>query len=255
MTDIIEELAPGPAEPDPTWAQTTLQRIKASKVPRRRRRRFIVTGVIAGAVLGGGVAVAQSAFAPDEVTKSIGRVQEGVGILPTSMPVKIADIHLSDGTRWQVWRGLNDHEGSCWAVGDPDRDDIDPNDIFGSTWATCSWMPDKSQLRKMGLPAGAKSAESHEQETDFVQLDFYGRDERKGTPVVFGQVVQSEVESVRVVGPDYIKVLNIDPDTGGFGAELPYRLAHLEADNLFAGVHVEFLDKDGHVVHQAFKGG
>jgi hypothetical protein len=253
MTDIIERLAPGPAEPDPVWAQTTLHRIRASKVPRRRRR-FIVTGVIAGAVLGGGVAVAQTAFAPDEVTKSIGRLQEGVGIRSTTMPVEIADIHLSDGTRWQVWRGFNDHDGSCWTVGDPDKGEIDPNDIFGSTAATCSWMPDKAQMREMGHP-DAKAAESHDQETDFVLLDFYGRDDRKGLPVVFGQVVQREVESVRVVGPDYVENLTIDPDTGGFGAELPYRLAHLKTGVLFHGVHVEFLDEDGHVVHKAFEGG
>lgn len=250
MRDIIDELAPSPAEPDPVWATATLQRIRASKVPRRRRRRFIVIGVVAGAVLGGGVAVAQSAFAPDEVTKSIGRVQKGVGIRSASMPVMIADIHLSDGTRWQVWRGPNDHGGSCWSVGDPGKVDIDPKDIFGSTSATCSWMPDKSDL-----PDGWTVADTNDQESDFVQLDFYGRDERKGQPVVFGQVVQPEVESVRVVGPGYVKVVKIDRDTGGFGAELPYRLAHLKAGYVFHGVHVEFLDDDGHVVHKAFEGG
>lgn len=254
MTDIIERLAPGPAEPDPVWAQTTLQRIKASKVPRRRRRRFIVTGVIAGAVMGGGVAVAQSALAPDEVTHSIGRTQKDIGIHSTTAPIKIADIHLRDGTRWQVWRGFNDHDGSCWTVGDPDEGDIDPNDIFGSTAPSCTWMPDKAQMRKMGHP-DAKADDSHEQETDFVQLGFYGQDERKGTPLVFGQVVQPEVKAIRVVGPDYVKNVKIDPDTGGFGAELPYPLAHLKPGYLFDRVHVEFLDEDGHVVHTAFEGG
>lgn len=255
MTDIIERLAPGPVEPDPVWAQTTLQRIKASKVPRRRRRRFIVAGVVTGAVLGGGVAVAQSALAPDEVTNSIGQAQKYSGLRSATMPVKIADIHLSDGTRWQVWRGLNDHDGSCWTVGDPDKGDIDPNDIFGSIAASCSWMPDEFQMRKMGLPEGTKSVDSNEQESDFVLLDFYGNDERKGLPVVFGQVVQTEVTAVRVVGPDYVKVLKIDHDTGGFGAELPYRLAHLKPGYLYHGIHVEFLDEDGHVVHKAFEGG
>ena len=255
MTDIIERLAPGPAVADPVWAQTTLQRIKASKVPRRRRRRFIVTGVIAGAVLGGGVAVAQTAFAPDEVTHSIGHLQKAVGLRPTTAPVKIADIHLSDGTRWQVWRGLNDHDGSCWTVGDPEKGDIDPNDIFGSTAPSCTWMPDESQARKMGLPSSTKRVDLHEQESDFAMLDFYGQDERKGLPVVFGQVVQPEVKAVRVVGPDYVKNLKIDPVTGGFGAELPYGLAHLEVGQVYGGVHVEFLDDDGHVVHTAFEGG
>jgi hypothetical protein len=250
MKDIIEQLAPGPADPDPGWARTTLQLIKASKVPRRRRRRFIFAGVIAGAVLGGGAAVAQSAFVPDEVTKSIGQLQEHSALRPKTMPVKIADIHLGDGTRWQVWRGLNDHKGSCWTVGDPDKGDLDPNDIFGSTSATCSWMPDESEL-----PEGWTVADSDEQESDFVRLDFYAQDERKGTPLVFGQVVQPEVESVRVVGPGYVKVLKVDPHTGGFGAELPYRLAHLKPGNLFDGVHVEFLDGEGHVVHKAFDGG
>ncbi|KAA1395937.1 hypothetical protein [Aeromicrobium ginsengisoli] len=255
MTNIIERLAPGPADPKQQWAQTTLQRIKASKVPRRRRRRFIVTGVIAGAVLGGGVAVAQTALAPDEVTHSIGSLQKETGLRPTTAPVKIADIHLSDGTRWQVWRGYNDHDGSCWTVGDPDKGDIDPHDIFGSTAPSCTWMPDEDQARKMGLPSSTKRMDLHEQESDFVRLDFCGQDERKGLPVVFGQVVQPAVKAVRVVGPGYVKNLRIDPETGGFGAELPYRLAHLKPGYLFDGVHVEFLDEDGHVVHTAFEGG
>lgn len=255
MTNIIERLAPGPAVPDPVWAQTTLQRIRASKMPRRRRRRFIVTGVIAGAVLGGGVAVAQSALAPDGVTHSIGRLQKDVGIQATTAPVMIADIHLHDGTRWQVWRGFNDHGGACVAVADPSKGDIDEGDIFGSTSASCSWMPDEEQMRKMGMPAGSKADDWDEQKSDFARLDFYGQDERKGLPVVYGQVVQPEVKAVRVVGPDYVKNVKIDPVTGGFGAELPYRLAHLKAGYLYHGVHVEFLDKDGHIVHTAFEGG
>jgi hypothetical protein len=212
-------------------------------------------GIVAGAVFGGGVAVAQSALAPDDVTKSIRETQKGVGIHSATTPVKIADIHLNDGTRWQVWRGLNDHQGSCWTVGDPRSGDINENDIFGSASATCSWMPDEFQAQKMGMPAGSKPDDWTEQESDFVQLDFYGRDERKGTPVVFGQVVEPKVESVRVVGPGYAKILKIDPDTGGFGAELPYWLAHLKAGYVFHGVHVEFLDDAGHVLHKAFDGG
>jgi hypothetical protein len=74
---------------------------------------------VGAAVFGGSVAVAQSALAPDGVHESIRRIEEHAGLRLTTEPVKIADIHLSDGTRWQVWRGLNDHAGSCWTAGDP----------------------------------------------------------------------------------------------------------------------------------------
>jgi hypothetical protein len=236
MKDIIELLAPSPAEPDLEWASETLQRIKASKVPRRRRRRFIVAGVVAGAVLGGGVAVAQSALAPDSVKKSIGQLQKHAGIRSTTEPVKIADIHLSDGTRWQVWRGLNDHAGSCWSAGDPGTGPVERD--FGLTSATCSWMPEGGDQNDKGMLG------------DFSMFDFYDRNERTGLPLVFGQVVDPKVKAVRVVGPGFDKTVTPDPHTGGFGFELPFATAHHKKGYLFDGVKVQFLDKDGDVVHQ-----
>ncbi|KRC65606.1 hypothetical protein ASE12_13080 [Aeromicrobium sp. Root236] len=242
MTNIIERLAPGPAVPDPVWAQTTLQRIRASKVPRRRRRRFIVTGVIAGAVLGGSIATAQGV--PGRVLESIGLSAARPNLKLSTKPVKIADIHLSDGTRWQVWRALNDHRGSCLTAGDPGKMKLDPNDVLGSPGASCNWLPDQSEL-----PPGWKVGESDDPESNFARLGFYGDDERKGIPLVYGQVVQPEVKVVRVVGPDYVKTVKFDPVTGGFGAQLPFRLAHLKAGYLYDGVHVEFLDGDGDIVN------
>lgn len=200
--------------------------------------------------MGGGVAIAQDGLVPRGVLESMGLLTKGQGIKLSTTPVKIADIHLSDGTRWQVWRGLNDHKGSCYTVGDPDRGGIPNEDIFGSAHASCSFMPDDSDL-----PPGWKVDDWNEQEHDFARLEFYGNDERNGLPVVFGQVVQSEVKSVRVVGPGYTKRLRIHPKTGGFGAELPYRLGHSNEDNLFDQVHIEFLDGDGDVVHDDFNGG
>ena len=236
MNDIIERLAPSPAQPDPEWVNETLQRIKASKVPRRRRRRFIVAGVVAGAVLGGGVAVAQSALAPDGVNKSIGRLQKDIGIRPTTEPVKIADIHLSDGTRWQVWRGLNDHAGSCWSAGDPGNGPVERD--FGQTPATCSWMPDGGDQDAKGMLG------------DFARLDFYDRNEQTGLPLVFGQIVDPKVTAVRVFGPGFDTTVKPNPHTGGFGFELPFATAHHSKTNLFDGVKIQFLDDDGDVVHQ-----
>jgi len=234
--DIIEAIAPEPVTPDPVWAAGTLARIKASRVPRRRRRRLIAAGALVGVSLGAGVAVAQSVLAPDGVHHAIDAVQDRVGLRPTSEPVMIADIHLSDGTRWQVWLGLNDRAGECVASGDPGRSAVARD--FDSATAYCSYMQEGGDLHSTGMLG------------DFAQFDFYDHDEAKGLPLVYGQVVNRKVKEVRIQGPGFEKTVKPDPETGGFGFELPFYLAHLRTDLLFDGVTVEYLAADGHVVHR-----
>lgn len=234
MTGIISRLAPGPVDPDPQWAAETLRRIKASKVPRRRRRTFIGAGLAGGVLLGGGVAVAQSAFAPDPVTRSIQGLQERVGLGSTTEPVKIADIHLSDGTRWQVWRGFNDQAGSCWTAGDPSRGAVE-TDLAN---ATCDYMPPEGDQEDSGMLG------------NFARFGFYDEDERDGLPVVYGQVTGSDVKAVHVVGPGYQKTVRPDATTGGFGFELPWRTAHRTKNYLFDGMRIEYLDDAGRIVQR-----
>lgn len=58
MNDIIEQLAPSPAKPDPGWAQATLRRIQRSEVSASGWRRLVAGGFVVGAVTIGGAAAA-----------------------------------------------------------------------------------------------------------------------------------------------------------------------------------------------------
>lgn len=232
MNDIIARLTPGPVEPDRAWAEQTLRRIKASKAPKRRRRKFIAAGIAGGAILCGGVAVAQTVLAPQSVTRSFEELEAGANLKSTTGPVKIADIRLSNGTRWQVWRGLNDHGGSCWTSGDPSRGSIEKD--FGQSSATCSYLPPEAdQTSLLG---------------DFARFDFYDQDDHNGLPIVYGQIVSPDVKAVRVVAPGYEKTVTPAVTTGGFGFELPFRLVHRKKNYVFDEMKIEYLTANGRVV-------
>lgn len=225
--NLIDDLRPELHPIDAEWSAATLQHIFADEVPvagrRRARRRLMLVGAGAAAMLGcGGVAYA-TGLIPDAVTRNFAWISSsGVEDVHEVATFSIAG---PDGPRaFTIWRGTSTDGLSCTSVletGATGSPDFSGN---CGDYPTDAWFDTRS--------------------------DGYGGTIDDPPPpltyFVYGEPADPHVTSVRVVGDGFDDHTTIDPSTGGYAIAIPE--LHRGVSGPFATV--QFLDAAGEVVGQ-----
>lgn len=218
----VEDLRPEIRPLEADWSAATLEDIFAStprRTPSRSRRRLVV----AGATVGGVLAVGGVAYAGGLIPSLVSTELDWISPSSVSDVREIATFTAeTDGkTRtFEIWRGTNTDGQSCTAVLEA-QGDLGPN--FGGYCGndpTDAWFDRTTVSYRMGERPPA------------------------ATYFVYGEPTLPGVTEVRVFGDGFDHSVAVDPATGGYAVPIP---------ELGRGVSgpfatVEFIDSAGSVV-------
>jgi hypothetical protein len=198
---------------------------------RPRRTRIALAGLAGVAVLGSGAAVA-AGIVPQFVTDAFDKLDASApqefdvtGIKP------IADFALPDGTQYTVWRGRNNAGGSCEAI-----------------------KEDRPGTEHDNLQANCFDGESkaHYEQVTFNQVQLPEEPGENQNPmyfVAYGEAPSTDAARVRVVGDGTDITMTVDPNTHGFGGNLPNLTP--PPDGQLVELDFTFVDAVGHQVGRA----
>lgn len=230
---LITALAPARRPLDPEWSQTTLASILSEdRLPapgRRRARRLVVAGVVAGALSVSTAAVA--AGGPEEAVKQVlTRFTEqpntsGNDIGELHDPQLVAEFQTEDGL-FAFWVATSSRGGVCVAMSDGDWDG--------------QGAPSPDQLGMYGCGGEIYAGPGRPPE-ELTRPDQVGGFFKDTEPMVYGVSPYADAVAVRVRGEGVDRTLPVRADSHGYGAAVP------EAAEARA-VTLTFLGSDGQVL-------